>query len=460
MAISVSGIGSGLDIESIVSQLMAVEQQPLLRLARKEADIQATISSVGEFRSVLSTFRDAVNNLGGDGAFDAVSSETSNEDAVTVSADGEAALGSFTVDVTRLAQAHKQASAAFASTDTIGGGTDDAVTFSVGTTSLTIDLSTAKTLGQIREEIFAAGADIDLSATLISEVGDGSAQRLVLSSGETGYDGRIQIAFGGTLGTEPITDPFAFATTNTDPNGVTLLEDQLDQLDASFSVDGFAMTRSNNEIANAITGVTFTLIGVGEADIAVARDGNQVSTAVSGMVDAYNELQTSLSSLSDGVLSNDSMIRGVQSRMRSLIGQGFSGLGQYSSLSELGISFTREGQLTFDGSKLDEAIVSDRASVQALFSDEDAGFVTQMDTALDGYIGTSGIIDARVDGLNARVDSLQDQQLVWERRLISIEERYRAEFTALDTLVASLSATGQFLVGQLDGLPGFTRDNS
>jgi flagellar hook-associated protein 2 len=460
MAISVSGIGSGLDIEGIVSQLMAVEQQPLLRLASKEADIQATISSVGEFRSVLSTFRDAVNALGGDGAFDAVGSESTNEDAVTVSADGDAALGSFTVDVTRLAQAHKQASAAFASTDTFGGGLDDAVTFTVGGNSLTIDLSTAKTLSQIREEIIAAGADIDLSATLISEVGDGSAQRLVLSSGETGYDGRIQVAFGGTLDTDPATDPFSFATTNTDPDGVTLLEGQLDQLDASFSVDGFAMTRSNNEIDNAITGVTFTLAGVGAADISVARDGSQVSTAVSGMVDAYNELQTSLSSLSGGALANDSMIRSVQSRVRSLIGQGYDSLGNFSSLSELGVSFTREGQLTFDQAKLDEAIASDRASVQTLFSDEDSGFVTRMDTALEGYLGTSGIIDARVDGLNARVDSLQDQQTVWERRLITIEQRYRAEFTALDTLVASLSATSQFLVGQLDGLPGFTRDDS
>jgi flagellar hook-associated protein 2 len=220
------------------------------------------------------------------------------------------------------------------------------------------------------------------------------------------------------------------------------------------------MTRSNNEIDNAITGVTFTLAGVGAADISVARDGSQVSTAVSGMVDAYNELQTSLSSLSGGALANDSMIRSVQSRVRSLIGQGYDSLGNFSSLSELGVSFTREGQLTFDQAKLDEAIASDRASVQTLFSDEDSGFVTRMDTALEGYLGTSGIIDARVDGLNARVDSLQDQQTVWERRLITIEQRYRAEFTALDTLVASLSATSQFLVGQLDGLPGFTRDDS
>lgn len=453
MAISVSGIGSGLDIEGIVTQLMAVEQQPLLKLANQEANFQATISAVGEFRSVLSTFRDAVDPLGEDGAFDALKTTTSNKDAVTASADGDAALGSFTVDVTRLAQAHKQASAAFASTATFGGGVDDAMMLTVGANSLTIDLSTAKTLSQIREEIVAAGADSGLSATLIDEVGDGSAMRLALSSAETGYDGRIQATFGGTL----LTDPFTFTTTNTDPDGVTLLETELDQLDASFTVDGFAMTRSDNSIDDAITGVTFELAGIGAADIAVAREGGQVATALSSMVEAYNEMQTNLASLGTGALGNDSMLRGVQNRIRSLIGQGYSGLGNFSGLSELGVSFTREGTLTFDSAKLDDAIASDRASVQALFADE-SGFVAQIDTALEGYLGTSGIIDARVDGLNSRIDSLQDQQAVWQQRLVTIEDRLRGQFTALDTLVARLSNTSQFLAGQLDGLPGFTRD--
>lgn len=455
MAITAAGIGSGLDIEGIVSQLMAVEQRPLLKLANQEAGFQATISAVGEFRSALSSFRDAADALGEDGAFDAINTSSSNEEAVTASADSDAALGSFTVDVARLAQNHKQASAAFASTDTFGGGVDDAVTFTVGGSSLTIDLSTAKTLSAIREEIVDAGADIGLNATLIDEVGDGSAMRLALSSNETGYDGRIQVAFGGTIAT----DPFTFVTTNEKPDGNPMPELELDQLDASFSVDGFSMTRSSNTVDDAITGVSFSLAGVGESTISVARDGGQISTALSAMVAAYNEMQTNLSSLGAGALGNDSMVRGAQNRIRSLIGQGYSGLGNFSSLSELGVSFTKEGTLTFDASKLDEAVTNDRASVEALFADE-SGFVAQIDTALEGYLGTAGIIDARVDGLNARVDSLQDQQAVWERRLISIEDRLRGQFTALDTLVARLSNTSQFLVGQLDTLPGFTSNDN
>ena len=459
MGISVAGIGSGLDIEGIVSQLMAVEQQPLLKLANQEAGFQATISAVGEFRSVLSSFRDAADALGENNAFDAISTKSSNEDAVTVSADSDAALGSFTVDVARLAQNHKQASAAFASADTFGGGVDDAVTFTVGSNSLTIDLSTAKTLSTIREEIVAAAADIGLNATLIDEVGDGSVMRLALSSNETGFEGRIQVAYGGTLVTDPATDPFSFATTNEKPDGNPMSALELDQLDASFSVDGFSMTRSSNTVDDAITGVSFNLTGIGEATASIARDGGQVSSAVSAMVDAYNEMRSSLSSLGSGALGNDSMLRGAENRIRSLIGQGYNGLGNFSSLSELGVSFTKEGTLTFDSSKLDEAITSDRASVEALFADE-SGFVAQIDTALEGYLGTAGIIDARVDGLNARVDSLQDQQAVWERRLITIEDRLRGQFTALDTLVARLSNTSQFLAGQLDGLPGFTSNDN
>lgn len=454
MAISISGIGSGLDIDGIVNQLMAIEQQPLLKLASREADYQATISAVGEFRSILSTFRDAVGTLGEDGTFDAVKTSSSNEDAVSVTANADAALGRFTVDVVRIAQAHKQASNAAASTDTFGGGVDDSMTFTVGADSLTIDLSTAKTLGQIRDEVVAAGADIGLSATLLDEVGDGSAQRLVLSSTETGFEGRIQTTFGGVIDAAT----FGLATINTGPGGVALLETELEQLDASFNVDGFSLTRSDNSVDDAISGVTFELEGIGAAEIAVSRDAGQVGSAVSAMVSAFNEMQSGLSSLSDGALANDSMVRGAQNRIRGLIGQAFNGLGNFSTLSELGVGFTREGTLEFDQSKLDDAVANDRASVQALFAD-DTGFVALMDAALEGYTGTEGIVDARVDGLNARVDSVQDQQAVWERRLITIEERLRSQFTALDTLVASLQTTSQFLAGQLNALPGFTRDS-
>jgi flagellar hook-associated protein 2 len=119
---------------------------------------------------------------------------------------------------------------------------------------------------------------------------------------------------------------------------------------------------------------------------------------------------------------------------------------------------TRDGDLEFDETLLTEALDDYRAGVAGFFTD-DAGFGQGLLTALDGYLDGNGIVDARLDGLRSRVDDLQDQQARWEDRLIDIEARYRAQFTALDSLVSELLATSNFLTQQLAGLPGVNNDS-
>ena len=424
MAISVSGIGSGLDIEGIVTQLVEVERQPLLKLMSREAEFQARISAVGELTSALSTFKDAAAALGDSSNFNAVTTSSSDEAVATLSATGEAALGNLSVEVLRLAQAHKLASAAKASTDTFGGAAGDELTLTAGSSSLTIDLSTAKTLQEIRDEIAAAGSASGLSATLLDEKGDGSAMRLVLTANETGYEGRVQLAFGGTIADTT----FDFATINADADDAPLVD--LNELDASFTVDGFSLTRASNEVADALTGVTLKLAGVGNAAVRVERETGQVANTLSGMVDAYNDLTTTMGTLNAGELSSDSINRSLSGSLRSALGQSISGLDGINNLSQLGVRFTREGDLTFDSSVLDEALSADRSAVEAFFTGE-GGFHERLDAVLAGYLDTAGILDSRVDGLNARIDRLQDQQARWEDRLLSIEDRLRKQFGAL-----------------------------
>lgn len=453
MAISVSGLGSGLDIDGIITQLMAVERQPLLKLASREAEFQAKISAVGSLKGALSAFQQAIAKLGDADTFEAVTTSSSAPEVVTLSASSDAAYGGMAIEVNRVAQAHKLASAAKASADTFGGTAGDQLTFTVGAESITIDLSSAKTLQQIREEITAAGGDIGLSATLLDETGDGSAMRLVLSSSETGYDGRVQVAFDGSIDA----DTFGFATINTDADGAVLVD--LAELDANFSLDGFSLTRSSNSVDDAISGVTFELLAPGSAQLNVSRDTAAVGQALSGLVDAYNKLQDTLTGLGNGGLSGDGITRSVANSVRSALGSSFAGLGEVSNLSQLGVSFTKEGRLSFDKAKLGEAMAADRSAVEAFFTDA-SGLFGRLDGVLSGYLDSKGILDARVDGLNARIDSLQDQQERWQDRLVTVEARLRAQFTALDGLVARLNSTSQYLAQQLDNLPGFTDKSS
>jgi flagellar hook-associated protein 2 len=136
----------------------------------------------------------------------------------------------------------------------------------------------------------------------------------------------------------------------------------------------------------------------------------------------------------------------------------FSGFGEFSVLTQLGISTTEDGELEFDTGRLTEALSTNRTAVAEFFS-SDNGFGAVLSTSLDSYLDTDGIFDTRVDGLNRRVSDLQGQQERWADRLIDIEDRYRKQFTALDSLVAQLLSTSNFLAQQLDNLPGFTRNS-
>lgn len=447
MAITVSGIGSGLDVENIVTQLMAVERQPLLRLASREAGLQAQISSVGTLKSVLAGFRTAVEKLADPETFNAATARVSDPTVLSVTADPGAAPGTLAVEVTRLAQNHRLASEARADTATVGGAPGDKLGITVGTDTLTLDLSTAKTLAEIRDLINADTTGVGVSASLLDEAGDGSAQRLILNARASGFENRLQLSFGGSL----TADSLGFTTLNRDGAGTVLTD--LTDLNASLSIDGFTLARSTNTVDDAIAGLTLNLTAVGTASISVGQNDAAIVSALTGMVDSYNTLKTQLDGLSQGVLSGDSLTRNVLGGVRSVMNQAFSGFGDFASLAELGITTTREGDMQLDSLRLTRALADNRTGVAGFFSSE-TGFAAALSTALDGYLDDDGIVDARIDGLNNRVRDLQSQQARWELRLVGIEDRLRTQFTALDSLVAQLTTTSTFLAQQLDNLPG------
>jgi flagellar hook-associated protein 2 len=153
MAITAAGVGSGLDIENIVSQLMSLERRPLVALQQKTRAAESEISALGTFKSQLSTFQDAMEELSSLDEFRKFASSSTDEDVLTATADGDAAAGNFSVEITRLAQNNRYASQEFASGATVGGGASDGLTLTVDGESVTIDLSTAQTPSQIRDAI-------------------------------------------------------------------------------------------------------------------------------------------------------------------------------------------------------------------------------------------------------------------------------------------------------------------
>ena len=451
MAISSPGLGSGLDVNGIVSQLMSVEQQPLVRLNQKEAQVQAEISAYGTLKSGLSSLQTAMEKLADPDTFQATRATSSDSDVFTASSDTDAVTSSYNVTVNRLAQQHKLGADEFASTATFGGTAGDELTLTVGTKSFTLDLSTAMTLGEIQSAINTESNGTGVTAGLIT--GDSGNQALVLTSGSSGYENRVQLSYGGSLNASS----FNFSMLNRDDNDQLLASEA--ELDASLTVDGVSVTRASNTIDDAVDGLTLNLQGTGQANVSIAQDMAAAKSAVSGFVQSYNSLKDQLSTL-DASGASRSVLRNIENQLRGVLNNGITGLGDYSYISELGVTTNSDtGKLEFDSETLVSALEDAPDSVMGFFSDETGGFASRFDTLLGGFVQSGGTIDSIIEGGNNRIEGIERSRESLERRLEGIEARYLREFSALDGLIAGMSTTSDYLTSQLDMLSNLASGN-
>jgi len=441
MAITAAGVGSGLDIETIVSQLMTLERQPLVNLKRQESATNAQLSAFGQVKSALSSFQDAMKELSTEDKFKIFTSTSSDEDILTAETTASAAAGIYNLTVNRLAQNHKMGSDEFADTATVGGTAGDEFTLTVGTESMIVDLSSAQTLSQIRDAINSADDNPGLTATILNT--GGGNQRLILTSDESGYEDRVQVSYGSAAASA-----LNLATTNQSA-GVAMTD--LTELDASYSIDGFDLTASSNSVSGVMDGITFDLKQTGSATLNIERDSESIEESVKTFVDAYNDVLSNLNTLGQGTLSGESTLRSIASQMRNVINTQPVGLsGSFSALTEVGIKTNaKTGELELNSSDFSEALDNDFASVAELFAHDDQGFAFRFDAMAESMLETDGIIDSREDGLQNRIDGYQDAQADWERRLELKEKALRSQYAALDTLVGSLQNTSSFLLQQL-----------
>lgn len=456
-SITSAGLGSGLDIEGIISKLMQVESRPLSVLATKEASYQAKISAFGTLKGALSAVQTATKTLATGTTFTGKSASSSDSTVLTASATSTAAAGSYSISVTQLAKFHAVRS------DTNFAATTD--TFNTGTLSIAIGGGTAvdvtidsgnNTLAGIRDAI--NDADAGVTASIIN---DGTTNRLVLASKTSGSAGAITVAVAddGSGGTHALTTlaSASLVTTQTADN-------------ANLTINGIAITRSSNTITDAIDGLTLnlakgTLASPGTATVTVAQNTGTVTAAVNAFVKAYNDAIKQIKSATAydaankkaSTLTGDSTVRSIQSRLGSLVQAEVTGVtGGISRLSDVGITVQSDGTLAADSAKLAAAIADPDKDVAALFGQTTSGnegIAVRFNTLLDGFVGTSGLIASRTDGITTSIKDLGKRAEALQTRLLSIEKRYRAQFTALDSLIASMNQTSQYLTQQLANLP-------
>ena len=369
-----------------------------------------------------------------------------------VSSGSDAVTSSYNVTVNRLAQQHKLGSAEFAATATFGGSTGDALTLTVGTESFTLDLSSAKTLSQIQAAINVDSNETGITAGLIT--GDSGNQTLVMTSGETGYDNRMQLTFAGALDS----NTFNFSLLNRDSDNQLLATEN--ELDAALTVDGVAVTRSSNSISDVVDGLSFTLKEAGQADVEISRDTSIAVNAVKGFTTAYNQLKDQIAA-SGGLGVSGGVLRNIESLMRGVLNNGLSGLGEYAYISQLGVTTDSEtGKLQLDSAQLISALEENPDSVVGFFSNEDNGFSSRLDALLDGFLQSGGTFDSAINSAKSRVSSIERNRDSMTQRMDAIEQRYLKQFGALDTLMASMTTTSEYLTTQLDAISNISLRNN
>ena len=471
--ISSAGIGSGLDVSSIVASLMSVEKLPLTKLQTNASTMQTKLSAFGQMQSFVSTFRDAAAQLQKADSYSLTSSTSSDAALVSVASTAKAIPGSYAVSVTSLSSTQTAVSASgqfSASTDVVGTGsiTLSLGTWSTGQTSFTTKPGSAdlvipidasqNTLTGIRDKINAANAGV--SATIVS---DATGSRLALQSStpgaSTGF--RVQVTDDDTNNT----DALGLSRLAFDPpsatSGMALTQSAAN---TKASINGIAVETADNTLTNVVDGMTFNLFKVttSPVTVTVARNTDSVKALVTGFVASYNALSSFLSSATQydastktgALLQGDAIATGLQNQLRSMISQGGTASVTFGSLNSIGLEFQKDGRLKINDTKLNAA-TANLPELTAAMSRVDLtnpannGFARKMSSWADRLLGADGSLTSKAKSIKSQLALNQKDQNNVNDRLSATESRLRARYTALDTTMSNANSLSKYVNQQI-----------
>ena len=480
MGTSINGVGSGIDIDSIVSALVSAQKTPKQsQITTQQAAATTKLSAIGSLSSALDTFQTALKNLNtastsGSSSFAALKSASSDSSVVSASLTTGAVSGKYEIDVTSLATSSKVATQYIGSDITFESGS---LTITQGDNTYNLSVQSGASLSSVRDSI-NNNSSLKAAGVTANIITDSTGQRLVLSSSKTGEgtDIGVSTTSTGNLGklsidlTKSADGSITQSKATSDKGGyVSALA-----ADAVYTIDGLSMTSASNTVSDAISGVEFALAKAdSSATITVEANTGGLSTAIKSFITAYNTLVSSINSLTKvtsttdengnatttaAALASDSITRSILNGLRDeLVGTSTNG-GSISMLSQLGVTTQNDGTLAIDDDRLETALENNYESVQGFFTGS-GGLLTRMSSSLDGYTKTNGLLDQRTDTLNDTLSDLAKQQAALDTRIKKYETTMYAKYNAMDTLVAQLNATSSSVLSTLNALNKSSSDD-
>ena len=442
-----SGKTSGIDVSTVVSELMQIQRQPEVQLQNQQTTINSQVSALTSISTQLTALYTSVNSLKDIfGAFSQNTTGSSDSAIVSATADSTAAAGTHSITVSKLATTSSSYSGYIPSGTSLGGtqivinyGSDPNKPVKTDTINIpSADATLQQAASYINSGSYGATASV---------VTDSQGSRLVLVSKTSGANGNLNVS----------TSAASFTTAA--------------GIDAQLTVDGVPVDSSTNTVTGAIPGVTLSL-GAADANssvlVSVQPDTTAASQAIQNFVDAYNAVIGSINSEftvnsttgSEGVLGGDSMLRSLQSSLLSMVSTAASGAGQYVNLQSLGIEMQNDGTLQVNSANLSQALSSNFSDVQKFFQStsgwgQAAG--TQMLQLTDPTLGP---VAADINGLKQTNQGLTDQINDFELRMSAVQDQLTTQYSSLDALLQQYPMQLQQVAAQLGSLPNTTSSKS
>ncbi len=453
------GIGSNLDVKSIVTQLVALERKPLEKLQLAAATVQTKISIFGQIKSLVSALSDAVSKLSSVTGWNGVSASSSDTASVTASAIGGTQPTSFSVEVQGLAKAQSSYSMPLLPVGgAIGEGTlrleigqYAGAVFTAGSgTPVDLTISATDTVADIASKI--NGANAGVTATVLS---DASGERLLLSGKNTGTAAAFQLSVTSDTDGDPAD---ALGLSRLVNGSIT----NQAATNATATINGIPVSSATNTFASSVAGVTFVAVKETTAPVTVtiAKDTSTVKKNIEAFVKAYNEINNILNEATKydqatktgGLLQGDSTTLSLQSALRAAVQSVSTGSSVFQRLSDVGISALRGGNLEIDNTKLGKAL-ENMDELKALFSTTTPGNAEGIGVRLKGLaqtlLASDGYFKRKDDSLKRSLDNNARDQTRVNEKATRVEAALNRRYSALDVQLTSLNSLNSYLTQQI-----------
>ena len=444
--LTVSGLSSGIDYDNLIQQLLEVERIPVHRLERQKTTFEQKGAAYTDLSNKLEALESAADALRLSNRFGGKETTVSDETVFTTNVSSSATTGNYSMTVNQLALAHKlKAGVGLASADATVASGSGQFTFKVGDagTEYTVDVDAGMTLEEFKNAI----NDLDggIHAVMINDGTDTNPYQLILSSDATGADNKIIVTQDGTNLGLPVND--TALTSDLHLQGPQ---------DAEIVMDGLTVYRSSNTVTDLAPGVSLFLHKADPATavtLQVSEDREAVVEAVQSLVDKYNDVINFIHSRNKydtddnkaDPLFGEGTVRSIERRMSRIVSTGVTGLpSDMKALAQVGISTNRDGTISLDVGKLQDALDEDLEGVTNLFVNGETtqGIAEQFyQLAFGATRSGDGDLAIRMDGLQDRVRKINEKIEFQEASLERMEERLRARFAALENLIGSVQST-------------------